>query len=135
MRKILVAALFVNLGLVVACGSDDAAQKKDEPAAAEKAEEPAKEEAPAAEPEPDLSAYDTAGTLQEATSAGGKTGMKITGVSGAFGECGLQEGDIIVGINGAAVEAGRAGATQLKKACAKGEPVTVERGGAEVPAK
>lgn len=134
LRKILLTALFVNLACVVACGSDDAAQKKDEPATAEKAEEPAKEE-PAAEPEADLSAFDSAGVLQEATSKGGKAGMSISNVTGAFADCGLKDGDVIVAINGAAVEAGRAGATQLKKACVAGEAVTVERDGAEVPAK
>jgi type II secretory pathway component PulC len=133
LRKILMTALFVNLVGVVACGSDDAAQKKDEPVTAEKAEEPVKEEP--VEEKVDLSAFDTAGTLQEATSKGGKTGMSISNVSGAFGDCGLKDGDVIVAINGAAVPAGRAGATALKKACVAGETVTVERDGAEVSAK
>jgi type II secretory pathway component PulC len=134
MQKFTIAMVAVGFALT-ACGGDDAAQKKDEPAAAAKAEEP-KEEAPA-EPAVDLAKYDTAGTITEATSAGGKAGLKMSALTadGAFAACGLQDNDIVVAIDGAAVAAGRAGANALKMACEKGQAVTVDRGGAEVPAK
>jgi hypothetical protein len=129
-------AVFVAAG----CSGDDEATKDDaaateEPAAEEApaAEEPAPaaEEEPAAEAGPDMSIYDRAARITEATAADGKHAVRLKKVTadGGYAACGLQDDDIVSMIDGAEVPTGKPGVDALMNACANKGKITVERGG------
>lgn len=131
-------AIFVAAG----CSGDDEATQDDaapaeeemaeeEPAAEEPppAEEPAAEEAAA--PAPDMTVYDRAARITEATSAEGMHAVRLKKVTadGGYAACGLQDDDVIAKINGGEVPTGKPGVDALMNACANGQTITVERGG------
>jgi len=124
--------------LLVGCSGDKGATKDDAPATAEEpaaepepepAPEPEPEPAPEPEPEPepalDLSEFDNAGTFTDVKDTGLKA-AKVT-KKGAFENCGIKAGDVVVKIGDSDKPVGADAVTALKTACKSKTPIEVQR--------
>ncbi|MCP4498695.1 MAG: hypothetical protein GY822_01860 [Deltaproteobacteria bacterium] len=131
------APLFLTASLLVglaACGGneqvrDDPQPTSPPPEAAPVEPEPAPVEA-APEASFDINLFEGQARVTGAKNAAGETALKVSSVKDGSGwaSCGIQSGDVLISVGGAAVDAKSLDA--LYEACAKGgKDIMVERGG------
>ncbi len=143
-RSARTAPLFLSATLmlaIAACGGNEKVRDDPQPTAPPAAEPAAEPEAAPAEPEAapveaapeasfDINTFKGQARVTGAKNAAGADSLKVSSVKDGSGwaTCGIQSGDVLISVGGAAVDAKNLDA--LYEACAKGgTDIMVERGG------